>query len=123
MDRKALDKVHDEEKGPSNSPKSGGKTPRNPPPAAPGPGAGTEELLNSLIAECHYAMREVAIPSACNVDDALTRQLFLSEAVSLAQAGAGVGKTVAMLRAADRYAQVGTSEQMDRVLPAIEKNG
>src|ERR1700729_1238085 len=40
------------------------------------PFAGTEVLLNNLIAECHFAMREVAIPAALKTKDALTAQRF-----------------------------------------------
>jgi hypothetical protein len=84
---------------------------------------GTEVLLNSLIAECHSAVRNLAIPLAAGAPDPYACRMFLSETVSLARAGAAVGKTVAMLRAADRYAEAGTFEQVDRVIPAIEKNG
>jgi hypothetical protein len=84
---------------------------------------GTEVLLNNLIVECHHAMRDVAIPLAYRTGDVMTRRYFLSDAMDLAKAGAVVGKTVAMLRAAGRYAEDGTFEQMGKVLPAIAKNG
>jgi hypothetical protein len=87
------------------------------------PSIGTEMLLNNMIAECHGVMRHIAIPLAAEAPDPYSCRQFLSEAVSLVQAGAAIGKTVAMLRAADRYADVGTFEQMDKVFPAIEKNG
>ena len=87
------------------------------------PSIGTEMLLNNMIAECHGVMRDLAIPLAAEAPDPYSCRQFLSEAVSLAQAGAAIGKTVAMLRAADRYAEAGTFEQMGKVFPAIEKNG
>jgi hypothetical protein len=84
---------------------------------------GTEMLLNNMLAECHGVMRHLAIPLAAEAPDPYSCRQFLSEAVSLVRAGAAIGKTVAMLRAADRYAEAGTFEQMDKVFPAIEKNG
>jgi hypothetical protein len=82
----------------------------------------TEDLLNGLIAECHFAMREIAIPSACDTGDALTRRCFLSETTDLAKAGAFVGKTVAMLRAAGSPVVQGeVLEHVGQAIPAIEK--
>ena len=49
----------------------------------------TEDLLNGLIAECHFAIREIAIPSACESNDGLKRRYFLSDVEGLAKAGGG----------------------------------
>lgn len=84
--------------------------------------ADTEDLLNGLIAECHFAMREIAIPSACDTRDALTRRYFLDDTEGLAKAGAYVGKAVAMLRAAGHpIVQGEVLEYVGQTIPAIEK--
>jgi hypothetical protein len=102
---------------------SAGADPGLPPDPPIDPFAGTEALLNSLIVECHFAMREIAIPAALKTKDALTAQRFLSDVMDIAKAGAIVGKTVAMLRAAGCAAEGGILEQAGKILPAIQKNG
>ena len=87
------------------------------------PFTGTEALLNRLIAECYVAMRDVAIPLAATTGDGITRRFYLSDAMDLAKAGAAVGKTVAMLRAAGQAVEGGVLEQASKLLPAIAKNG
>ena len=85
----------------------------------------TEDLLNGMIAELHYMMREVALRSACQTTDKLSRQHFLMNAMALAETGAKVGKTIAKLRAADRVVELHQHrviEQVARTLPAREKS-
>lgn len=81
----------------------------------------TEDLLNGLIAECHYMIRAVVLPSASRTVDPLTRQRFLGTVMELASTGASLGKTVAKLRAADRVIELSRHEiieQVARVAPA-----
>jgi hypothetical protein len=61
----------------------------------------TEDLLNGMIAECHYYMRAVVLPSATRATDVRTRMQFVESAMDLAKTGAAVGKAVARLRLAD----------------------
>jgi hypothetical protein len=65
----------------------------------------TEYLLNGLIAECHYMMRELALPTAARTTQADQRVQFISVAIDLAQTGASVGKAVAKLRAAGQMSE------------------
>jgi hypothetical protein len=68
-------------------------------PALPSSACDTETLLNGLIEECRFLLREVAFNSARltpNVDD---RVRFLSSAESLAMTGAKIADTVVRLRA------------------------
>ena len=55
-------------------------------------------MLEGLIAECHFLMRELVLPSAMESADPEERRRFLSTAMELAQTGATVAKTVAKLR-------------------------
>jgi hypothetical protein len=87
------------------------------------PFTGTEALLNRLIAECYVAMRDVAVPLSAKTADVTARRFFLSDITELAKAGAVVGRTVAMLRAASIAAEGGILEQSGKILPAIAKNG
>jgi len=59
----------------------------------------TEYLLNGLIAECHYMMRELALPSAALTREGDLRMRFISSAMDLARTGASVAKAIAKLRA------------------------
>ncbi len=79
--------------------------------------AETEDLLNGLIAECHYLMREVALPSAVGTDWMQTRATFLGHAVDLANTGANVASAVAKLRIADRVGP----EAQGRIIDAVAK--
>ena len=79
--------------------------------------AETEDLLNGLIAECHYLMREVALPSAVGTSWEETRHGFLNRAISLANAGAEVAGAVAKLRIADRI----SPEAQGRIIDAVAK--
>jgi hypothetical protein len=67
-------------------------------PARDGPLPDTETLLNALIEECRFLMREVAFHSMRLTPDADDRLRFMSAAESLAVTGAKVGETVAKLR-------------------------
>lgn len=75
----------------------------------------TEDLLNGLIAECHFLMREVSLPTAIQVLDATTRAQFLNTAMSLAQTGAKVGRTVAKLRGAGAVTEIRQRHISERV--------
>jgi hypothetical protein len=58
----------------------------------------TESLLNAMIGECHFLMREVAFPSMCHAGVADDRLHWLGKAMDLAKTGATVAKAVARLR-------------------------
>ncbi len=100
-----------------------GTAPRdNAPFAVPAPktirrSAETEDLLNGLIAECHYLMREVAMPSAVGTSWEQTRGGFLSQAMGLANTGANLAGAVAKLRIADRV----SPEAQGRIIEAVAK--
>ncbi|MDE2109773.1 MAG: hypothetical protein KGJ79_01425 [Alphaproteobacteria bacterium] len=68
-------------------------------PAAPlDAAADTETLLNGLIAECRFLVREVAFQSACLTPNPDDRMRFLSAAQNIVITGARVGEAVAKLR-------------------------
>lgn len=58
----------------------------------------TETLLNGLIEDCRFLIREVAFHSARLTPDAQHRLEFLSSAKTLAVTGAEVARTIALLR-------------------------
>jgi hypothetical protein len=58
----------------------------------------TETLLNALVGECHFLMREVAFRCIIQTTDADQRLRFLHSAMSLAETGAKVAETVGHLR-------------------------
>lgn len=60
--------------------------------------ADTETLLNALIAECHFLMREVAFRTMCDSKDPVDRLRFLDVTMGMIRAGATVGDSVARLR-------------------------
>jgi hypothetical protein len=62
--------------------------------------AETEDLLNGMIAEMHYFMRALVLPSACDTIDASRRIDFINVAGGLALRGAQVADAVAKLRSA-----------------------
>ncbi|HXM00828.1 MAG TPA: hypothetical protein VN932_12930 [Rhizomicrobium sp.] len=69
--------------------------------AAPGETDGfaqTEDLLNGLIGECHYLMREVAFRSICQCSDPTDRVQFMRTAMEFAKTGAEVANAVVHLR-------------------------
>jgi hypothetical protein len=78
----------------------------------------TEDLLNGLIAECHFLMREVALPTAVEVRDADTRAQFLNLAMQMAKTGATVGKTVARLRGAGSVTEIRQRHISERLITA-----
>jgi hypothetical protein len=69
-----------------------------PPQDLPAPGDETEALLNALIGECHFLMREVAFRSICHSRAAEERVDWVRAAMHLAETGATVAKSVARLR-------------------------
>ena len=79
----------------------------------------TEYLLNGLIAECHYMMRELALPTAAETKEGDQRVRFIASAIDLARTGASVGKAVAKLRAAG---QMPEPRQNGRGSASTEKN-
>lgn len=66
--------------------------------ALPTPDDTTEALLQSLIAECHAVIRDVALPSALGTDDGGERRRYLYCVIDLVRIGASVGDSVARLR-------------------------
>ncbi len=81
--------------------------------------AETEDLLNGLIAECHYLMREVAMPSAVGTGWEQTRGRFLSQAMNLATTGAEVAGAIAKLRISDRVSPAAQERIIDAVAKTI----
>ena len=80
----------------------GRETQEEPPPLdAQSPPADTESLLNSMIAECHYLMREVAFRSMCQTRDAHDRVRFMASAMNFATTGAKLAETIVHLRNGD----------------------
>jgi len=72
----------------------------------------TETLLNGLIEDCRFLIREVAFHSARLTPDAYERLRFLASAKTLAVTGAKIGKTIAELRGGQR----GTAENRYRMI-------
>jgi hypothetical protein len=68
-------------------------------PVLPSSACDTETLLNGLIEECRFLLREVAFNSARLTPNADDRVRFLSSAESLAMTGAKIADTVVRLRA------------------------
>ncbi len=66
---------------------------------------GTEALLNGLIEDCRFLIREVVYHSARLTPDPRDRLSFLTAAKTLAITGAKVGQTIAQLRG-DKPAQI-----------------
>ena len=60
--------------------------------------ADTEVLLNDLIGECGFLMREVAFRCIIQTTDADERIRFMNSAMSMAETGAKVAETVGRLR-------------------------
>jgi hypothetical protein len=58
----------------------------------------TEELLHGLIAECHFLMRHVTLPSMCASNVAHIRREFLGSAMELVRTSAHVAETIGRLR-------------------------
>lgn len=89
-------------------------------PADPLPG--TEALLNGLIDECGFLMREVAFRLVRSAPDVDMVAEHMNRAMALARTGAEVGLAVAKLRRASAVEsrQSITLERVER-LPEIEK--
>jgi hypothetical protein len=85
----------------------------------------TEVLLNGLIAEMHFGIRRVALPSAVAARDDGARNLYLGCTMDLAKTGAEVGRSVALLRAAPGMAQARAGALVEAVarvvLPPVGK--
>lgn len=77
--------------------------------------ADTETLMNDLISECREYVRRVGENMLEPQHDPHTRWKFLEMIVELVKTGAGVGDTVARLRAG------GTSETRQRII--VERRG
>jgi hypothetical protein len=61
-------------------------------------GTNTEEMLHGLIAECHFLMRHVTLPTMCLSRESSIRREFLNSAMELARTGAHVAETIGHLR-------------------------
>lgn len=64
----------------------------------PPSGADTETLLNQLIEECGFLMKEVVFRMMCRTETHETRLSYIRRAMELAETGAKVGDSVARLR-------------------------
>jgi len=92
-------------------------------PVLPPAAADTEALLNGLIEECRYLLREVAFNSARLTPDADDRIRFLSSAESLVLTSTKVADAVGRLRAgptAEDYRQRITVEHVQSAGPRGE---
>ena len=92
-------------------------------PALPSAAADTEALLNGLIEECRFLLREVAFNSARLTPDADDRIRFLSSAESLVLTSTKVADAVGRLRAgptAEEYRQRITVEHVQSAGPRGE---
>jgi hypothetical protein len=65
---------------------------------APMPDDETEALLNALIGEMHFNMREIAFRSMCQVKDLNDRMNWVNASIKIAECGAKVAESVARLR-------------------------
>ncbi len=59
----------------------------------------TETMLNAMIGDCHFLMREVAYRCAVQSSDAVDRLSFLRGALGCAETGAKLADSIARLRA------------------------
>ena len=82
----------------------------------------TEYLLNGVIAEMHYLIRELALPTAAHTQDADVRRRYITSSIDLAHAAAKVGKTVAGLRAVNVPRAVRQTTETFEVTGAAPKN-
>jgi len=82
----------------------------------------TEYLLNGVIAEMHYIMRELTVPTAAETRDADMRRRYIASAIDLALASAKVGKAVVGLRAAGQPRAARTTTETVEVVGAAPKN-
>ncbi|HEX3673700.1 MAG TPA: hypothetical protein VHU87_05455 [Rhizomicrobium sp.] len=68
------------------------------PPRVDGERVRTEALLNDLIGECHFLMRETAFRSICQCTDPGDRRSFMASAMEFAKTGAEVAGSIARLQ-------------------------
>jgi hypothetical protein len=90
------------------------------------PGANTEDLLNGLIGECHFLMREVAFRSMCQCSDPQDRMLFMNSAMNCAKTGAEIGNAVVRLRGGSVTSETVHTmrvERVDRTMSSAEGGG
>jgi hypothetical protein len=64
----------------------------------PMPDDETEALLNAIIGEMHFNMREIAFRSMCQVKDLNDRMEWVNATMKMAECGAKVAESVARLR-------------------------
>jgi hypothetical protein len=74
----------------------------------------TEDLLNGMIAECHFLMREGAFRSICQTGQIGERLHLLTAAQKMALAGSKVGRSIAKLRLADALIERGSQQSVRR---------
>lgn len=60
----------------------------------------TESLLNAMIGELHYNMREIAFRSMCHATQLDQRMQWIDASIKMAEAGAKVAQSIAHLRGA-----------------------
>lgn len=103
---------------------------RLPDTARPSPGLDTEALLNGLIDDCRFLIKEVVFHSARLTPDANDRLRFLASAETLAITAAKVGGTIAELRgnkpsaeAESRYRMIVEHVESASVRPVPARKG
>jgi hypothetical protein len=82
----------------------------------------TEYLLNGVIAEMHYLIRELALPTAAFTQDADVRRRYITSSIDLAHAAAKIGKTVAGLRGASQPRALRQTTETFEVTGSAQKN-
>jgi hypothetical protein len=82
----------------------------------------TEYLLNGVIAEMHFIMRGLALPTAAAASDSDMRRSYIASSIDLALAAAKVGKTVAGLRSSSASRASRQTTETVEVIGAAPKN-
>jgi hypothetical protein len=78
--------------------------------------AETHALLNGLIGECHFYMREVVFRSICNATDHADRVDWVNSAMRLAETGAKVADSVGRLRNGPQITQTAHRMTVEKVV-------
>lgn len=83
----------------------------------------TRALLNDLLGECHFLMKEVAFRSICQSGDVETRMDFLNAAMRLAETGAKVGDSAGRLRNGPVVSQTAHRMTVEKIVTNLDGRG
>lgn len=78
--------------------------------------AETHAVLNAIIGECHFYMREVVFRSICNSTDHADRVDWVNSAMRLAETGAKVADSVGRLRNGPQITQTAHRMTVEKVI-------